>query len=256
MNFAEEKLEYIKEHKKNNFSYCDNYLTTKLPLNVIDYIYESISKKRYMNFQEREQYLLKIKPEKDNNIVFDQGLNETVTWKEKVMLKSPNDLIILNMLIWELKPKSIIELGTGNGSSSEYMESILKSYNQECEILTFDIINKEEKINSVKKYHANFNDLNTLITYSNMFKALNRPLLIIEDGHSNYFELIKLMASYCSKDDYIFIEDSGDTKDYWGCSKQDIVKYLSSINFLIDTKYTDFFGFNRTSCVNSILKKF
>lgn len=255
-NFIKEKLEYILNNKKYNCSYSDNYLNSKINSDIVEYYYDNLTKNRFMNLEERLNYSKNLNFQtEEKNIPFNQGIIDTVSWKDKILLKSPNDLIILNMLIWEIKPKSIIEFGSGNGSSSDYLNCILKCFNLNCNIYTFDILNKNNNDKNVQENHIDLNDISSLKEYENLFKKIKHPILIIEDAHTNYFNVIKYISNFCIKGDYLLIEDSGETEKYWGCSKQDSVKYLTNNNFLIDTKYTDFFGFNRTSFVNSILIK-
>jgi hypothetical protein len=78
--------------------------------------------------------------------------------------------------------------------------------------------------------------------------TFHRPWLMIEDAHVNVFDVIHYMASVLRPKDYLIIEDS--------IAKQEVV--LAGLgetegHFAVDTYYTDFFGINATSAVNTIL---
>lgn len=180
---------------------------------------------------------------------FSQGFTDCMTWKGKPMLKTVYDMAILNMLIWDLKPQSIIEIGSGNGSSAEYMRDMAITFGLNTKVLSFDINPPTTKLDRVEFAYADCNEITSFTLLEDTLKALPRPLLIVEDAHVNVRNVLGYFATFVTTTgDYFFVEDTetkqADIKDLMGLN----------INLRIDRKYTDYFGPNMTSATNGILK--
>jgi cephalosporin hydroxylase len=83
---------------------------------------------------------------------------------------------------------------------------------------------------------------------TDLLRSAPRPYLVIEDAHVNAHEVLLHIDEFLVKGDYLFIEDS--------LSKSGSLKRFLSARpqrYLVDTYYTDFFGRNATSAINSIL---
>jgi cephalosporin hydroxylase len=251
-------------HKEN--SYFKNYVLneeqtfynkTVENLININYINNCLKQKRFNSILERDQFLEnQTFPDKKNTYCFfEQGLKNVVTWKGEAILKTVYDLIIYQMLLWELKPKTIIEIGSWNGSSSRYLNDMNEIYKNDCEIFSFDKVNKNDLKNKINYLNVDLNDLNSLNKYLNIFNNLKKPTLIIEDAHANYNEVIQYFSKFLISGDYFIIEDPKSDINPTVDKNHIIKKICENENFMIDTKYTDYFGVNMTSAKNSILKK-
>lgn len=172
-----------------------------------------------------------------------QGLPHVNTWKGRPLYKTVTDQSILNMLLHEHRPRTIIEIGTGNGSSAEYMGDMMSIYGYDCNIVTFDFLNKNRTTGNTQFVNADCNDLNSfnVVDYS----TLPHPWLVVEDAHANVGPVLKYFTDKMIDGDMMIVEDSG--------IKQEELKTLP-LTFKVDTKYTDYFGFNFTSSINSIFK--
>src|SRR3989338_1442430 len=66
---------------------------------------------------------------KDEQIYFDTntvyGGHFKVTYRGIRAIRCPFDYVIYQMIIWEIKPDLIIEIGTSNGGGALYMADIL-----------------------------------------------------------------------------------------------------------------------------------
>ncbi len=179
---------------------------------------------------------------------FSQGFTECTTWKGKQILKTAYDMAILNMLLWELKPKTIIEIGSGTGASAEYMEDMMSLFSTDFAIYSFDIKNQDntKDTSRTRFLYADCNDLSTFtgIDYS----ALPHPWLVVEDAHVNVLNILNFFSGLLVNGDYFYIEDTE--------TKQDDIQNLMKLNknLLVDRRYTDYFGPNMTCAVNGILK--
>lgn len=182
----------------------------------------------------------------DTYMYFSQGFTDCMTWKGKPMLKATYDMAILHMLLWELKPKTIIEIGSGVGSSAEYMEDITTAFGLDTEIYSFDIQPPSTNTKRIKFLHADCNNIGTFNQLD--FSALPHPWLVVEDAHVNVFNVLNFFSKLATSGDYFFIEDTQ--------VKQNEIENLMKLNksLVIDRKYVDYFGPSMTSATNGILK--
>ena len=177
---------------------------------------------------------------------FSQGFIDCMTWKGKPMLKTAYDMAILNMLMWELKPQTIIEIGSGTGASAEYMADMAGAFNLDTAIYSFDIQPPANDSGRVKFLYADCNDVATFKGVD--FSSLPHPWLVVEDAHVNVSGVLSLFNSFAVSGDYLFIEDTE--------GKQDDIRRLMEANagLAVDRKYVDYFGPNMTCATNGILK--
>ena len=147
------------------------------------------------------------------------------------------------MIIWENKPATILEIGSGEGASAMWMADLCKSYNLPTHVYSMDIEPPNVTYDGVTFYSGDIQNVNTIF---NVKMLAPHPWLIIEDAHVNVNGVMEYFAKHMHRGDYIIIEDSRGKKG----SK---LKVPSSL--LVDTYYCDYFGRNATSSVNTILRK-
>ena len=61
-------------------------------------------------------------------LVTSQGVKDCMTWKGNPLYKSVYDFSLFPIMIWDIQPKTIIEIGSGNGNSAIWMDDICKMY--------------------------------------------------------------------------------------------------------------------------------
>ena len=54
-------------------------------------------------------------------------------------MKDPLDLTILQQLLWELKPRTVIEFGAYKGGSALWLADMLKMYGCQSRVVSIDI---------------------------------------------------------------------------------------------------------------------
>ena len=183
------------------------------------------------------------------------------TYKSVPVIKCPFDYILYQMMIFEIKPDLIIEIGAGNGGSALYMADLL-DMNEKGIIHSIDIEDNRwdgaKSHNRIKFFLGGYQgyDLKNIENFE--------TILIIEDGSHMYEDVIAALNkfhSFVTKDSYLIIEDGildklGWTKQFKGGPNKAIKEFLSSNDsFIIDRKWCDFFGTNATFNTNGFLKK-
>ena len=197
------------------------------------------------------------------------------TWKGITMDKSPLEIALYPMLIYELQPKTIIELGADTGGSAVWLADQLELFSIKGSVYSIDIDLSllEEKAKSNPKVKFLTGDCNNIdaVLSAELLSTLPHPWLIIEDAHVNLVGILDYFHhNSVQSGDYLIIEDTN--QDLWKAwsdwdDKEFIERMMSKLNlltkwlmqhqneYLIDTYYQDLFGYNGSKNWNSILKR-
>lgn len=182
-------------------------------------------------------------------------------YKNIPMIKCPFDYVMYQMIIFELKPDLIIEIGTNLGGASIYLADLLE-LSGKGELHAIDIVDvRDENAKShkrVKFFCEGFQDydLKNTIGFEN--------ILIIDDGSHLYQDVKDTLVKFQSLikvGSYFIVEDGildklGWTKEYNGGPNKAIKEFiLENDSFIIDRKWCDLFGINATFNTNGFLKR-
>jgi cephalosporin hydroxylase len=203
--------------------------------------------------------------DKKNTVKFDtQSLfagHNKVTYRGVRTAKCPFDYVMYQMLVWELKPDLIIEIGTNKGGSALYLADLLNLIGKGI-VHTIDITDEADAIvrdhPRIKIFTGGYQgyDLSLANGYSNV--------LVIEDGSHQYADTLAIMkkfAAVVSLNSYLIIEDGiiNELKlsaEYNGGPLKAIGEFLPAHpEFEIDRRWCDLFGRNATVNVDGYLKK-
>lgn len=182
-------------------------------------------------------------------------------YKDIPIIKCPFDYIIYQMILWEVKPDLIIEIGTNRGGSALYFADLLDLIGH-GEIHTIDI---EDMVHEEVKKHRRI----TFFTEGFQKYDLNntkgyKKIIVIEDGSHTYEDVIATLQKFnhaVSKDSYFIVEDGildklGWKRKYNGGPNKAIKEFiLKNKAYIIDRKWCDLFGVNATFNTNGFLKK-
>lgn len=179
-------------------------------------------------------------------------------------LKSPIDIAIYFRLIWDLQPKTIIEIGSKFGGSAMLLADICAMYDFETRIYSIDVKPPNKKYRNVSFLKGNVNALGLQFDESFLTK-LPRPLLVIEDSAHTYegcLSALNFFSNVLLKGEYLIIEDGileemGWADRYGGGPNKAIEDYFVKhpSTYLLDQTYCDMFGKNATYNPNGYLKK-
>ena len=179
-------------------------------------------------------------------------LGAAKSYKGLLCLKPAYDLVAYCTLIWELKPRTIIEFGSLQGGSALW-------FADQLELCGHGVVHSFEKfINCVSTeakhprltfHEADLNDLSSLSV--RLFKQLEHPWLVVDDAHSNVEGLFHWVDRQMECGDYYVIED------YLTMPSVEDIQFLLNLgdSYLVDTRYTDACGYNNTCAPNAWLRK-
>lgn len=187
------------------------------------------------------------------------------TWRGVLCNKNPFDLALYPMLLWEEKPKTIIEIGSKEGGSALWLCQISNAFNIRSRIISIDI-NQRAKVKhpQIEFLQCDGRELGRVLT-DDVMAALQRPLLLIEDADHQYLTtmaVMKFMDRFMAKGEYMLIEDgisvSFGTQDRCdGGPSRAVAEFLAENpgRYEVDRHYCDFYGRNVTWNPNGYLKR-
>ena len=198
------------------------------------------------------------------------------TWKGILLNKGVTEIGIYPMILHEIKPKTIIEIGAFNGGSAVWLADNLEMFGVDGSVYSIDIdlslLDEKAKDNPrVNFLEGDCNNLNAVLP-KKMLEKLPHPWLVIEDAHVNLLGVVEYFHhNGLTSRDYLIVEDTSQFMwDYWSDNwddKEENAKGRQKMSdlrawlleheneYLIDTYYQDIYGYNGSKNWNSILKK-
>lgn len=176
-------------------------------------------------------------------------------------VKCPFDYVIYQMIIEEVRPDLIIEIGSFEGGSALYMADLLDHYGK-GEVHTIDVDGRvDPKVKEHKRIKFFLQDWRD---YDLNLAKNFETVLVIEDGSHKYPETLEAMINFAevvSLNSYLIVEDGivdalGLSGEYSGGPVRAIKQFIRAHNnFEIAHKWCDFFGKNATFNTIGYLKK-
>ncbi|WP_188394066.1 CmcI family methyltransferase [Mesorhizobium sp. SARCC-RB16n] len=178
------------------------------------------------------------------------------TYKGLILLKLPFDLALYPRLIWELQPRTILELGSYQGGSGLWFaDNMSVLCDIPGEVHSFDLYTKCVHENAKKHPLLTFHqvDISDVANFDeNLLARLPHPWLVVDDAHVKIFSIFSYLNRFMSSGDYYVIEDNSAVVNH---EVIDGFRLIEESGFLIDTYYTDAFGINVTCAPNAWLRK-
>jgi cephalosporin hydroxylase len=182
--------------------------------------------------------------------------SQRYTYRGVPMIKNCFDMAIYPMLLWQIKPATIIEVGTFYGGSAAWLSDLTGGFGLDTHIYSIDVqgmpLLQPPRVTFMK------GDGRALErSLSPQFIAeLPRPLLVIEDADHSQLTTTAVLNFFhpiLRSGEYIVVED--------GLSAPGPVQALQMFfaahgnEYEVDARCCDFFGTNVTWCVNGFLRK-
>jgi cephalosporin hydroxylase len=175
-----------------------------------------------------------------------------IHWKGVPNIKDPYDLALVPLLLAELKPPTVIELGSYMGGSAMWMADLLDALDIDFQVVSFDI-----DISRVEVEHPRIQfvqaDCTRPETLDGPWLDLPHPWLVIEDAHVNTFGVLEHLHARMQSGDYLIVEDTAFLVDKY----RELERFMAGHRdqYKVDTRYTDLFGYNGTFSFNGYIRR-
>jgi cephalosporin hydroxylase len=187
------------------------------------------------------------------------------TYRGVPLIKNPFDFALYPLLLWNARPRTIIEIGSKSGASALWLADLVETYGLEGHVYSLDIVRVTNVNHSrVSFLEADGRQLGDFLSAEFLNQAA-RPLLVIEDADHTYetsAATLRFFSPWLQTGEYIIIEDGilSDILSLPGglCGPhRAIEEFLAehSGEYEIASEYCDFFGYNYTWCTNGYLRK-
>jgi len=180
------------------------------------------------------------------------------------MLKHPMDIAQYMRLIWDLKPASIIEIGSHAGGAALWLSDVMKTFGIAGRVLSIDIEPPTLPIaaENVTFLRGDAGKLGDSLS-EDLLNALPRPWLVIEDASHQYADTLaalRFFSPHMRRGEYLIVEDGnitemGDDARFDGGPCRALAEFLEETNgaFKIDARACDWYGHNVTANPNGYL---
>lgn len=184
-------------------------------------------------------------------------------------LKSPIDLAIYMMLIYDLRPGTIVEIGSFHGGAALFYADLAAAYGLETDVITVDFraiqgrpdADLDQRIEFIQ---ADAADLANSALHDRLAHA-PRPWLVIEDSAHTFqvtLAAMRYFAEAMKAGDYLLvedgvIEDQGANWRYDGGPNRAVHQFFTERPdvFEIDARLNDWFGPNCSFNPNGYLRR-
>ena len=189
-----------------------------------------------------------------------------IDWMGIPIIQTPEDMILMQELIYKVKPDIIVDIGIAHGGSSIYYSSLLELIKPESKVIGVDIDIREHNLNIIKK-HPMYDKI-TLIEgdsinrkifdeVSNHISNDSKVIVCLDSNHTKHHVLseLNLYSNIVSSGGYIVVfdtiastigRDEYSTKLYNGNGpKEAIDEFLKENNdFEIDKRFNKLYTSN------------
>lgn len=186
-------------------------------------------------------------------------------YKGKPCLKSPIDLAIYLQVLWNERPRTIFEIGSGAGGSAVFFSDVAASYDLKAEIVSID---REPPgapgAGNIRFLSGDVLDLETVFARNDLF-SLPHPWFVIEDSAHTYAgcaAALRFFGQHLCSGELLVMEDGilddlGMSETYQGGPNRAIAEIgeQSPELFEVVTNYANMFGRNATYNPNGYLRR-
>ena len=244
-----------------------------------DKIFEIQKKKRIRDYKKNKEFLRQIK--KINNLFVSNKYSYNFNWLGTPIIQNPSDMIVVQEIIYQIRPDLIIETGIARGGSLIFYSSILNHISKKTKILGIDIDIRKHTKHSLKNHKIkNIITLEGSSISNKIFnkvrqisKKFKKILVLLDSNHTHEHVLkeLRLYTQLVTKNSYIIVFDTianySDNKTLNFIKKNYKYKLSKKSNaataidkFLIDEKnfkIDEIFNYHSltSNCIDGFLKK-
>ena len=187
------------------------------------------------------------------------------TYKGIACRKNPIDLAIYTKLIWDLRPGSLIEIGSKRGGSALWFADQLTAVGLDCPVLSIDLQPPGDIVDPRIEFLAGDAARLGECLSRDRLTRLAHPWLIVEDSAHLYpvtIAVIRFFADATRTDDVLVVEDGviddlGLIDRYHGGPNRAVAEFIAASpkTFRVMEEYCDMFGTNVTYNPNGYLAR-
>jgi cephalosporin hydroxylase len=176
-----------------------------------------------------------------------------IHWKGVLHMKDPFSLACYPLVIQEIRPRTIIEIGCYHGGSALWLADMLEVFGlTDSRVHAFDVDLTRVAVEDPRiSFHRA--DSRRVDDYDvGLLASLPHPWMVVEDAHVNVYGLLEHFDPFLGPEDYVIVEDT-----QWPEFYVDLKRFLLDRDgqYLVDTEYADMFGYNVTWHLNGYLRK-
>lgn len=174
-----------------------------------------------------------------------------VTWRGVPLLKDPWSMMLYPMILWELRPATIIELGAFVGGSALWLADLATAFGLQTR--TFSIERDIDRVQvddpRIEFIEADLSQIADGLPLP--LAELPHPWFVIEDAHVDLVTVLTHLDRFIRGGDYMIVEDTLAERKY-----REFEEFMvqRGLRYRVDSSYADNFGYNGTYCWNSVLK--
>src|SRR5271170_429020 len=206
---------------------------------------------RFVEFSRREQSGVHYHPRFGTEFGVDvlltcQGAPSLMRWRDTPLMKNVFDFAMYPALLAELRPRTVFEVGSGLGASAAWFADNLAACGMDSRVHSVDLVKAAIAHPHVSYYQGDCSEPERLFD-PQLLRSEPHPWLVVEDAHHNVAAVLEQFGKSLQAGDYMVVEDS-DVK------REAIRTFLAAHpgEYLVDTRFTDFFGRNATCAADSI----
>ena len=187
--------------------------------------------------------------------------HHNMTYRGVKAIRCPFDYVLYQMIISELIPDLVIEIGTNMGGGALYLADLMSNIGHgvvhtiDIKSQSAEILQKHPRLKLFTEGWENY-DIKEAKDFS--------KVLVIEDASHMYEDTLNALVKFApivTSGSYLIVEDGivnelGMEKQYNGGPLKAIKEFLGkNDNFVVDRYWCDFFGKNGTFNVKGYLKR-
>ncbi len=206
---------------------------------------------RFVDFSQRELSSVHYHPRFGTEFGVDvlltcQGAPSLMRWRGIPLMKNVFDFAMYPMLVAELRPQTIFEVGSGLGASAVWFADNLTFCGIAGRVHSVDRVRVTAEYPGVEYHEGDCSDPEHLFD-AELLRTAPHPWLVVEDAHHNVGGVVEHFHEYLSSGDYLVVEDSDVKRE---TLRQFVAAHPGA--YLVDTRFTDNFGRNATCAADSI----
>lgn len=187
------------------------------------------------------------------------------TYKGVPCLKSPIDLAIYLRVLWQERPRTIVEIGTRAGGSASFFCDVAEIFGLGATVVSIDLKRPPSPPDCTARFlEGNVEALGEVFAEHSLF-SLPRPWFVVEDSAHTYagcLAALEFFADHLLDGELLVIEDGvlaelDLSEKYAGGPNAAIADFFARRpeTFEVVTEYTDMFGTNATYNPNGYLRR-